>query len=460
MLGVKLLPKQWEVFHPDPGVDFDIKLYQGGVGSGKTFLGALVGLSILANNYGATWLVAADTWARLKQSTWKTYIRLLNDAKVKYKANISDHTITIPGWGNAEILFKGIDDPESLRSVNGIGGHLEEASMLQETSYLEFLGRLRQAQDGEPIRVILTTNPQTSKGWLYQHFVEWAGVSTQTVEGEEVKVSARRVLARTIDNPHVPKAFKAALAANYDEEMYRIMVLGEDGDYNAGLVCKTWSSANIDESVVYDPSLTLYLSCDFNIDPNCWVAAHRPNNEYHFIDELCLENSTTVQGAEEFYKRYKGHSRPIIITGDSSGKNRGTLADDALTTNYTILKNRLSSLGFRDVSVDLRRSNPPVEGRTAAWNSMVCNSLGERSVKVNPKCKWLIYNCENLKYVPGSSTIWEPTLKMIEKDSKLKFTKHVWDAASYLVERYNPIKQDVKDFTRNQQVVNIAFKPS
>lgn len=442
MLDVRLLPKQWEVFNTKQGVGFDIKLYQGGVGSGKTFLGSLKGCQVLAKNHGATWLVGADTSTRLKLSTCETYEELLQSAKVRYKRNKTENTIIIPGWGNARIIFKGLDDPFALRSVNGIGGHLEEASLITETAYLEFLGRLRQAKGGEAISVILTTNPQTNRGWLHDHFVKKAGIEKTTIRGNEVSINRQRVIARTLDNPHVSDAYIASLETSYDEDLYRIMVLGEDGDYTAGLVCKSWTRTNI-EPTPYRTERTIYLSCDFNIDPNCWIMAHRFNNEYHFFGEMCLENTATVQAAEEFYRRYKDHQAGIIITGDSSGKNRNAVAADALTSNYTIIRNTLSSLGMRDVELSIRNRNPEIQARTSAWNAAVKNAQGVQRVFVDPKCKWLIYNCENLRYIQGSSIIFEPTLKMIENDPKLKFTKHVWDAASYLVERYDPVKLEL-----------------
>lgn len=458
MLNVELLPKQWEVFNPQEGVDFDIALYQGGVGSGKTFLGTLKGLRVLSQNPGATWLVGADTYSRLAISTCDTYEQLLDDANIRYKFNRSDHIIRIPGWDNARILFKGLDDPLSLRSVNGIGGHLEEASLLSESAFLEFLGRLRQAKPGTPIEVILTTNPQTVKGWLHESFVEGAGVSEETIRGNTIKVNRRRVIARTLDNPYVSDAFIASLRRSYDEKLWDIMVLGEDGDYTAGLVCYNWSDANI-EPLTLRPNLPLYLSCDFNIDPNSWAVAQRYNGEYFFLDEVVLENKTTSESAEEFYRRYKDHKAGVRITGDASGKNRGTLADNALETNYTILRNRLQQLGIPNVDIDIRSSNPAIDARTAAWNGAVCNSQGVRRIKVDPKCKWLIWNCQNLKYIQGTSVIWEPTRNQIEKDPKLKFTKHIWDAASYLVERYDPIRLDIPASQR-PRVATQQFKPS
>lgn len=436
-LTVNLLPKQWEVFRPAEAVDYDIALYQGGVGSGKTFLGVLTGLSILHENPGATWLVGADTFARLAISTCDTYETILQDAGIKYKYNRSEHILRIPDWDGAKVIFRGLDDPQSLRSVNGIGGHIEEASLLKEASYLEFIGRLRQAKQGQPIRLVLTTNPQTVRGWLYDHFVNKAGITEQEARGKILKVNRRRVIAKTIDNTHVSDAFIAAMSASYDPDLYRIMVLGEDGDYTKGLVNKGWSIANIDD-VEYNPSLPIYLSCDFNIDPMSWVCAHRINGEYQFFDELVIEHTDTISTAQEFCRRYPGHTAGVIVTGDASGKNGSTLVPRD-EHNYTQILNVLKERGFTQCYLDLKDGNPLVRNRTDAWNGKVCNNYGVRKVKVNRRCKWLIWNCENLRFKEGTSEIWEPTKVQIEQDAKLKFTKHVWDAASYLVDRYDPI---------------------
>jgi len=439
MLDIKLLPKQWEVFNADAGVDYDIKLYQGGVGSGKTFLGSLTGLSVLSQNHGATWLVGADTYARLKITTCETYEQLLDDAKVRYKHNKSDHIIRIPGWDDARIIFKGVDDPQSLRSVNGIGGHLEEASLIPEASYLEFLGRLRQAKAGDPIRVILTTNPQAQKDWLYHHFVENAGVTEQEIRGNTIRVSQRRVIARTLDNPHVSDAFIASLKASYDEELWKIMVLGLDGDYTRGLVSYNFSDVNIQETP-YKKDLDVYLTCDFNVDPMSWALAHRYNGEYHFFDEIVIENTNINECIDEFVRRYPEHERSIVITGDASGNNRDVRTEQVGGTSYTQMVNRFNFHNYpARVRVDVREKNPAVLDRVAAWNAAVCNTTGVRRVFINPKCKWLIWNCQNLKYKEGTGQIDEPTVKDIEKNPKSKFTKHIWDAASYLVEKYDPI---------------------
>lgn len=443
MFDVEPLPKQAHVFLPTPGVDYDIKLYQGGVGSGKTFLGTIKGLTVLEQNPGATWLVASDTMSRLSITTCETYEEVLDAAKISYKHNKSKHFIRIPKWGNARIIFKGIADPKSLRSVNGIGGHIEEASLITENSYLEFMGRLRQAKAGQPIQLILTTNPQATKGWLYDHFVEKSGIDTMEVRKKEIKISRERIIAATLDNPYVSDAFIAGLATSYDEELYKIMVLGLDGNYTAGLVCKGWSSLANVRDIAYDPNRRIYLTCDFNVDPMCWALAHismlNGQRHYEFFDEIVLENTNIINTVKEFAKRYGQHRAGIIITGDSSGNSRTDGTPDPNQTRYDLLLKTLSDYGVANFALDAPRANPLIESRIEVWNSFVHNQNGERRIAVDPRCKQIIRNMENLRYIPGSSVIWQPTPKQIESDNKQKFERQdMFDAMSYLVNRYDP----------------------
>jgi hypothetical protein len=59
---------------------------------------------------------------------------------------------------------------------------------------------------------------------------------------------------------------------------------------------------------------------------------------------------------------------------------------------------------------------------------------------VDPKCEKLLYNIYNLKYKVGTDIVDVPTYTQIKTDNNLKFLEHPFDAASYLVEYYYPIK--------------------
>ena len=71
---------------------------------------------------------------------------------------------------------------------------------------------------------------------------------------------------------------------------------------------------------------------------------------------------------------------------------------------------------------------------------MVCNSKGERRLFVEKKCKQFLNNIYNLKYKVGTDIVDVPTYAQIKSDNSLKFMEHPFDAGSYLVEYYFPIK--------------------
>jgi PBSX family phage terminase large subunit len=442
--GYSLLPAQREFLHVlDPTVTIDLCCYQGGYGSGKSFIGSFLGLELARKYQGSTGLVGALTYPMIRDTTLESYFEHLDllgmVEGVHYTYLKAEAKLVFQCWGNSKILFKHLDEPRKLKSLNLAWFHLEEGSELEESAFLMALSRLRQS-GVKRYRGFITTNPQANKGWIHKAFVENNSgpvVLTDPYTGEETRINYRRVIAPSTENTNLTQAYLESMKHAYDEEYYRINVLGQDGDYTAGLVCYSWSFANIEETL-YNEGQRLYLSCDFNVDPMCWVVAHRYNNEYHFIDELCIENSNIIQACEQFAIKYGKHKAGIIITGDASGKNRTDAGQSPQDTRFKILQRELSTLGITNFATDLRTANPNVDSRILSWNSIVCNSQGVRRVKVDPKCKWVIYNMENLKYVNGTSVVQVPTPHQIAKDNSLKFLGHIFDAASYLVERYDP----------------------
>lgn len=437
---------------PDPAPDLDLCVYQGGYGSGKTFIGSFLGIELSEIYNQNRGLVVARTYPLVRDTTLQSYFDhfdrygYVEGKDFHWKS--SEAKLIFPRTGST-ILFRHLENPFKLKSLTLGWIHIEEMSEIEEATFQMLLSRLRLTTVPRR-RLFGTTNPQAEKGWIWKYFVNR--------KDSDARIKYRRVIAPSTENIHLPDTYIQNMKNEFDPEYYRINVLGEDGDYTSGLVCKNWSDANI-EDTEYKPNLKIYLSCDFNVDPMCWVLAHRFNGEYHFFDELCLENHTTAQAVEVFARRYSDHRAGIVITGDASGQSRGTKAYDILETDYTIIRNSLSDLRFQGVHIDLPTKNPYIEDRVSAWNAMVCNTKGVRRIKVNPKCTYLISNCENLKYIDGSRVIWEPTLHQISQSRNLKFVKHPFDAASYLVYRYDPIKLEAHE-QRKPRFTTTAFSVS
>jgi hypothetical protein len=171
----------------------------------------------------------------------------------------------------------------------------------------------------------------------------------------------------------------------------------------------------------------------------CWVLLHQVDNKIYCFDEIVIENTTTYQAIHEFIKRYPSHKGNIIINGDASGDSRHT---DAERTNYVIMRNELSKVGYKSVVVKTKLGNPPIKNRIAAFNAMVQNSEGQQRLYISPNCKHLINNMKRLRYKKGTSDIDKPSTTQIKNDNKAKFLGHIFDAISYHVDYYFSIKLD------------------
>ena len=156
-----------------------------------------------------------------------------------------------------------------------------------------------------------------------------------------------------------------------------------------------------------------------------------------------LEDVTTEDTIQEVIKRYPNHKGKIIINGDAAGRFRSTQSE---VDNYVIMRNALRRhYPNNQIHLAVRPCNPPVKRRIAGFNAMVKDYNGKRRIMIDKKCKWLLYNVYNLKYKTGTDIIDLPSHQSIRDNNDQKFLMHIFDAASYLVEYYFPLK--IEDYS-------------
>ncbi|MEB3286169.1 MAG: phage terminase large subunit [Vampirovibrionales bacterium] len=447
-----LLPAQKQLIYiGDPDVHIDICVYQGGFGSGKTFIGSLLGHILSSQVPRNRGIVVAKTYPIVRDTTLQTYFEHFDTMGLKsgrdYQWRASEQKLKYKN--GSEILFRHLDDPSRIKSLNLGWAHMEEMGDIDESGFLMLLSRLR-LKHVSRYRLFGTTNPQNGLGWLRRYFEKDRTFAVPDSTPRPQKIQYRRVLAPSTENSHLSAAYLENMKQQFSAEYYRMNVLGQDGGTQKGLLCPQFSESNLDEALQCQATLRLYLSCDFNVDPMCWVIAHRTQQpgmqiQYEFFDELCIENTNIIQTAEEFARRYASHEAGIVITGDASGRSRSDSSANPNDSKYRILLNTLSNAGMKNVHLDVPSANPHQDLRIETWNGLLCNQDGIRRVKIHPeKCKWLVWNLQNLRYLSGTSVVSEPSIRQIEQDASrcLKFTKHPFDAASYLTYRYDAIRKD------------------
>ena len=120
-----------------------IEVYYGGAGSGKSF-GATQKVFLKALKYKRKVLVIRKIQRTIKDSIWSLMISHLV-ASGYYEAcrvNRSDFEIELPN--GSIFIFKGLDDPEKIKSIDGITDVvIEEGTELTEDDFTQLNLRLR-----------------------------------------------------------------------------------------------------------------------------------------------------------------------------------------------------------------------------------------------------------------------------------------------------------------------------
>ena len=157
---------------------YETYLLLGGYGSGKSYHVALkIILKCLEEKRKV--LVIREVYDTLTESCYDLFKEILNDMdlltvdddrrtfKTKVRALKSPMEFKFPN--GSRIIFKGMDKPEKVKSLNGVSiVWFEECSEIKYEGYKEMLGRIR--TPNVSMHFILSCNPVGKENWVYRHF--------------------------------------------------------------------------------------------------------------------------------------------------------------------------------------------------------------------------------------------------------------------------------------------------
>lgn len=148
-----------------------IEVYYGGAGSGKSY-GAVQKILLKSFNDTRKVLVIRKIQNTLKNSIWSLFIEQITDIGLiqHTKINKSNYEIELPN--GSTFLFSGLDDPEKIKSINGITDIvIEEATELMLDDFTQLLLRLRPSAGIEYPQIYLMFNPISKLNWVYDYFI-------------------------------------------------------------------------------------------------------------------------------------------------------------------------------------------------------------------------------------------------------------------------------------------------
>lgn len=366
-----------------------LKGFSGPVGSGKSAALCFDSVRNAYVNRGRQGVVAAPTFAMLRDATLTSLLHLMQEEDVEFEMRKADGELTVSN-PDSTILLRSLDEPERMRGTNLAWFAIDELSYTREEGWLRLEARLRDPK----ARRLSGFGVWTPQGhdWIYKRFIHNPIAGYGCVQAKPFE--NRYVLDKTQD-------YYERLEQSYDPKFYRQEVLGE---YLNSRADRVYHCFNPNVHVVphaYDPRKPLLWSLDFNVAPMSSVLLQWDEHRLAVIDEIVLERATTEEACLEFENRYKRHAANIEIFGDASGRNMHTTG----TTDYTLLQNALSRSGFKRMRLRVPSSNPPVLSRVRKVNALLTNALGEVQLEIDPRCKELIKDMEEVMFKPDSGVI-------------------------------------------------------
>lgn len=373
-------------------------LVYGGSSSSKSYsVHQLELLNIMMPGTGDTMFIRKEN-STLADSCYKLICDLINEY------GLSDHFTIYKGVikiihkeSGRQILFKGIDDPEKIKSIVGIKRIIiEEASQLDLKDFSELR---RRARGIEGIQIILITNPISENHWIKTEMVDKADTPSfknrltilKFTYHDNCNINGETFL--TQEDIIELEANKDA-ENEYWQNQYRIYTLGEWGIENKeGKFAWAYSDKEHIKETALVPNEPIYLSYDFNVNPLASIVCQifPEIKTLRVIKCIKLENSDiwkmcAVQKAEYMTKV---DWRLWKVTGDATGQARSAASKDNMTYYHIIM----SELELMSNQMYVPTSNPNIEENQVIVNAV----LRDWTVEIDPvNCKDLI---DDLRYV-------------------------------------------------------------
>lgn len=228
------------------------------------------------------------------------------------KVNNSAYRIELPN--GAQFIFKGLDNPEKIKSIKGISDVvMEEASEFTLDDYTQLTLRLRDKKHPNK-QIYLMFNPVSKVNWVYNAFF--------------VKKPKNTVIYQTTykDNRFLDEVTKENIEelANRNEAYYKIYALGEFATLDKLVFPKYKKQLLNKEELKQFPS---YFGLDYGFinDPSAFmhIKIDDENRRLYIVEEYVRKGLTNDKIAEAI--KALGYSKEIIRADSAEKKSNQEL---------------------------------------------------------------------------------------------------------------------------------------
>ena len=351
-----------------------VLVIHGGAGSGKSVFVSAKILRRASTETPHKILVIRKVANTLKDSVYAEFLSRIDEWGLydHVIVNKTEKSFTFDN-GNV-ILCKGLDEPEKIKSIEGITSvWIEEATELTKDDFDQLQLRVR-GEKQNYVQFILSFNPIDENHWIKKRLID---------EGDAT------VLHTTYkDNVFLDDEYIETLNNLKDTNSlyYQIYCLGEWGVIDtSNKFLYSFDAQKHVKPCSFNPELSVKLSFDFNLEPFAVSVYQTPDkNTIHVIDRVRLNNSDIYQVCDHIKAKYPNNF--FIVTGDASGNNR-TGTTRGKTSYWYIIREELR---LKDAQIRLRKMNLGlIESR------VLCNSaLQHKNILIDPSQIELINDCK------------------------------------------------------------------
>lgn len=218
--------------------DWEHKFYflVGGYGSSKSYhVAAKLIKKLLQEKRKA--LVIREVFDTIRDSCFDLLEEVANAMGVEEYLTFTTSPMQVRFKNGSRIIFKGMDKPAKLKSLNGVSiVWIEECSEVKYEGFKEILGRLRHPTLSN--HIILSTNPVSKSNWCYKYFFQDRKNNVLVLDDEELYKKRIMIVGNTYyhhstvdDNFFVPASYVEQLddLQVHDPDLYRVARKGQFG---------------------------------------------------------------------------------------------------------------------------------------------------------------------------------------------------------------------------------------
>lgn len=218
--------------------NWEYKMYfaVGGYGSSKSYHIAVKLIKKLLEEKRKA-LVVREVFDTLRESCFDLLEEVADAMEVSEYIDFTVSPMQVRFRNGSKIIFKGMDKPAKLKSLNGVSiVWIEECSEVKYAGFKEILGRLRHPTLSN--HIILSTNPVSKGNWCYKYFFQDKKNNTLILDDERLYKNRIMVIGNTYyhhstvdDNFFVPEDYIKQLdeLQIHDPDLYRIARRGRFG---------------------------------------------------------------------------------------------------------------------------------------------------------------------------------------------------------------------------------------